>query len=644
MSYSLAEIDISPRKEAQFFNKKIYSVEELAAFFPRKYYDFRKQKTVADCGEGEYCAMTGVLKRLDDGDKRVLRASFVDLNGFTFGVNWFHSSWMANRLRIGQTYTVCGKTTYYYGHWYINGPIACSDNPSQVAKLLPVYSKIKGMSDDYLRESIEKAVAYMRVNYVPQKKDLFARKIGLEDLFAAYQHLHSPADEQQYRDGRRRMDFEQIYDFYENLGNKSRFLKPVPGFSMVKSEKTEGFIRNLPFSLTEGQKEAIDKVREVIDNGSRMEALITGDVGCGKTIVAMILAMLAWENDGQTCIMAPTQVLAKQHMQEFSSRLEKYGICCGLLTGETKKRERTKLLKDLKTGNVHILIGTHAVLSEDVEFSKLALTVIDEEHKFGVAQKKRIEKMDENGVHHISMTATPIPRSLAMTIYGNNIHVIQITTLPKGRKPIITRVAETEEKGFAGLVEEVEKGHQAYVICPFINESDSERFQDVAAVQTVVDSLRKYCKDAGKGYIRVECISGDMKQADVLSIIDRFANKDIDILVSTTIVEVGVNVPNATAILVMSAERFGLAALHQLRGRVGRCSDQAYCFLFSEREDPKFELLCTTTDGFVVAEEDLARRGPGNLIGSEQTGFSKAIELILARPKMAALIRQELHV
>lgn len=644
MPYELGVLGLTEAKQAQFFNKKIFSVEDLAAFFPRRYYDFRKVKTVSELSDGDTCAMTGKLVKLDTGDGRLLKAKFVDQNGHHFGANWFHSSWMANRLTIGNTYTICGKVTYYFGQWYINAPISLSDNPAQAARILPVYSKIKGMSDEYLHNAIDKAISYLKLNFIPNQREMFAKKIGLVSLFDAYAYVHNPKDEKQYRDGKRRMDFEQVYDFYESLSAKTRYVKPVPGFAMTKCEKSREFVRNLPFPLTDGQKEAVQSVKQCIDSGKRLEALITGDVGCGKTIVAIILSMLAWENGGQVCVMAPTLVLAKQHYQEFSSRLSGYGIRCGLLTGETKKRERKTLLKELRDGELDILIGTHAVLSDEIEYKQLALTVIDEEHKFGVIQKKKIEKMDENGVHHLSMTATPIPRSLAMTIYGNNMQVIQITTMPKGRKPVITRLVETQEYGFDGLIDEIDLGHQAYVICPFINESDNDKFQDVAAVEAVVQALRKYCVQQGHGLIKVESINGDMKQSEVLETIDRFANKQVDILVSTTIVEVGVNVPNATAIMIMSAERFGLAALHQLRGRVGRCSDQAYCYLSSEKDDPKFELLCTTTNGFVIAEEDLARRGPGNLVGEEQTGFSKAVELILARPKMAALIRAELGV
>lgn len=643
MPHELLNLDLPTQKISQLWRKKLYTVEDLAGFFPRKYYDFRKPKLVNDCMDGELCAVTGVLLSVDDGDDRILRAILRDAAGYELHVSWFYSKYLSNVLEVGETYCICGKIALRYGRVYMNAPVAFSKRQSDVARILPVYSKVKGMSNDYLTASIGKALAFLKVNYVPREKDLTARKLGLVDLFSAYQYLHSPKSPEEYRLGRRRMDFEEIYDFYENLEARSRFVKPVPGFSVGSRSLADSFIQGLPFALTQGQEEALETIYQAMGSGKRLEALLTGDVGCGKTMIAMISALFVYENQGQSVVMAPTLVLAKQHFNEFSRQLEPLGVRCGLLTGETKKRERNKLLKALKAGEIDVLIGTHAVLAEDVEFSRLALTVIDEEHKFGVAQKKAIEKMDANGVHHLSMTATPIPRSLAMTVYGSKVQVIQVRTMPKGRKPVITRLAETRDSGFAGLVDQVEQGHQAYIICPFINESDAEQFKNVAAVETVFDEFSRYCRRERKS-VRIGLISGDQKQADVLATIDRFAAKELDVLISTTIVEVGVNVPNATGIMIMSAERFGLAALHQLRGRVGRCSDQAYCYLFSEKDDPKFDLFCSTTDGFVIAEEDMKLRGPGNLIGEEQIGYSKAIDLILQRPKMAALVRQSLNI
>ena len=643
MPHELTILDISNQKIAQFYNKKLYTVEDVAGFFPRKYYDFRNPKLVNDCMDGELCAVTGILRSIDDGDDRIFRAILQDAAGYELHVCWFYSKYLSNILEVGETYCMCGKIALRYGRVYMNAPVAFSKRESDVARILPVYSKIKGMSNDYLRASIEKAIGFLRVNYVPQQKDLVARQFGLVELFDAYRYLHAPKTTEEYRLGKRRMDFEEIYDFYENLEVRSRFIKPVPGFSVASRAMADSFIKCLPFPLTQGQQEALEAIYKTMSSGTRLEALLTGDVGCGKTLVAMMSSLYAHENGGQSVVMAPTLVLAKQHFSEFSSRLEPLGVRCALLTSETKKRERNKLLKSLAAGDVDILIGTHAVLADDVVFSRLALTVIDEEHKFGVAQKKAIEKMDSNGVHHLSMTATPIPRSLAMTVYGSKMQVIQIRTMPKGRKPVMTRLVENKESGFDGLVQQVEEGHQAYIICPFISESEAEQFKNVASVETVFNEFTAYCRQQHKN-LRIGLISGDQKQVDILATIDQFAEKELDVLISTTIVEVGVNVPNATGIMIMSAERFGLAALHQLRGRVGRCSDQAYCYLSSEKNDPKFDLFCSTTDGFVIAEEDLKLRGPGNLIGEEQIGYSKAVDLILKRPKMAALVRKSLSI
>lgn len=405
---------------------------------------------------------------------------------------------------------------------------------------------------------------------------------------------------------------------------------------MPKRAEADQFIQSLPFELTVDQKAAVESVYTGMNQEQPLNALISGDVGCGKTAVALISALIARENGGQVIIMAPTLVLAKQHYDEMTKLAGPEGFA--LLTSDTKARDRKKILAGLEDGSVSILIGTHAVLSDKLAFQNLALTIVDEEHRFGAAHKALLDSFDKAGAHHLSMTATPIPRSYASSIYGGCLDIITIQTMPKGRKPVITSVEHDRQAVYQKLLDEVRAGHQAYVVCPFIEDSESERVKDVLSVAAATKELQDFLAKEAPMY-RAESISGDMKQKDILATIDQFARNEIQILVSTTIVEVGVNVPNATAITVMNADRFGLAALHQLRGRVGRKGDQGYCYLVSAVDNEKLAAMTMYASGFKIAEIDLGLRGPGDVLGLEQTGDSKIIDLILHYPKTATAVR-----
>ena len=404
---------------------------------------------------------------------------------------------------------------------------------------------------------------------------------------------------------------------------------------------TEQLINNLPFALTTDQKTTIESIIEGARDGKRINTLVSGDVGCGKTMIAILSAVLAYENGCQTIIMAPTLVLAQQHYKEIEQYTSQLGINVGLLSTVTKKRERNNLLKTFSEGELDILVGTHSVLSEEVIPHNLGLTIVDEEHKFGVKQKECLEKFSQSGVHHISMTATPIPRSVAMTVYGRGVTVLPIKTMPTGRTPIQTRQCFKCEDAFEMIYDAVQNGRQAFIICPLIHESDSEKFQNVMSVEIIQQRAEKYFA-AKPNKVRLGVISGDMKQADIMATMDQFAAHKFDVLISTTIVEVGVNVPNATVMAVMSAERFGLAALHQLRGRVGRGNFQSYCLLCSEKKTERIDIMCSTNDGFEIAERDLQLRGSGDILGEAQSGQSNIIQLIMQRPNLAQIVKDKI--
>lgn len=632
----LSKLEVSLAKEKQFQKKGITCVEELASFFPRKYQDYREKKAVKDLRDGDICRVSGVITNVCDNTRFVI--SLDDGTG-DIAITWFGGCYYKKMLTPGSLWTFCGKVSYFRGQPQIVQPAMSAPGENRLAHIHPFYSKIQGMSDKYLAEKIDASLSVMAAGSVWSEQDAVAKAMGLMEKIPAYREMHHPMGGDSWKKAKRRISFDQIYNFYETLYSRRQnrsfsLAKPMP-----KREKMDEFIETLPFPLTGDQKKAVDAIYSGTNGETTLNAMVAGDVGCGKTAVALIAALLAWENGYQTIIMAPTLVLAKQHYDEMAKMASAIGVKFALLTGEVKAKERKEILKGLEECSIDILIGTHAVLSSELSFKNLGLTIVDEEHRFGAQQKELLEAFDKAGTHHLSMTATPIPRSYASSIYGDSLDLITIEEMPKGRKPVITSVEHDREDVYRKLLTEINAGHQAYVICPFIEDSEDGKFKDILSVKAVTDELKKFCKAVGTG-IKVECISGDMKQRDILEIIDRFAANEIQILVSTTIVEVGVNVPNATAIVVMNAERFGLSAMHQLRGRVGRKGDQGYCYLVSDVSNEKLTAMTLYSSGFKIAEMDLKLRGPGDILGSEQTGNSKVIEVILKYPNLAASIRK----
>lgn len=631
----LSRIDVTPRKAAQFNSKGITCVEELISFFPRKYYNFVKQTKIIDLVDGVICRVSGEIVSCTAYDRVV--AYLRDDTG-QMKITWFGGCYFASRMTPGAKFTFCGKISFYHGWPTMVQPMFHGEGKDDLARIYPIYSKIKGMSADYLQEKIAAGLACIAVNSPWSEQDAFARSCGLPDRMEALRQMHAPASQDAWKAARKRIVFDKIFSFYKELYSRQDSRKFVRGTPMPASVETKRFIQSLPYPLTVDQSKAVNTIMAQVKTGAGLNALITGDVGCGKTAVAMIAAMLASENGYQSIIMAPTLILVKQHYEEISSKVAPFGVKTALLTGETKAKERRAILAGLEDGSIQILIGTHSVLSKDLNFKALGMTIVDEEHRFGTEQKELLEKFDKIGAHHLSMTATPIPRSYASAIYGGSLEIIQIESMPAGRKPVITEQYFGREKAYEKLLEEVGKGHQCYIICPFIEDSDSEQCRDVLSVNTVFDEIQSFCMVNAPG-TRVGCISGDMKKSDITKTIDLFAAGKVDILVSTTIVEVGVNVPNATAIAIMNAERFGMFALHQLRGRVGRKGDQGYCCLVSEKTSDKLHAICELHNGFKIAEMDMKLRGPGDILGEEQTGSSAIIETILKWPKMSERIR-----
>lgn len=633
---SLSRIGASPQKEAQFKRKHITSVEELTMFFPRKYYDFREKKAIKDLRDGDACRVSGIIHAVYPGSRRssaILSDGTADLQ-----LNWFGGCYFFSRLSVGTEWTFCGKVSEYYGKMQMTQPMLHAEGGDAFACIYPVYSKISGMSDKYLQEMIGKSLALVGVSTPWTEQDSLAKTLGLVDGVSALREMHKPTSQDSYKDARRRVVYDQIYQFQEELYTRAKNKSFCPCYPMPEERKTRAFIKSLPFAFTTDQESACEEIFRAVKTEKGLNALITGDVGCGKTVVALVAAVLAHENGFQTVIMAPTLVLAQQHFREMASIAKNTGIQFALLTSETKARERGKILSGIKDHTIDVLIGTSSVISPELEFGALGMTIVDEEHRFGARQKQMMEIYDKAGAHHLSMTATPIPRSYASTVYGDSLSIITIETMPAGRKPVITTVEANREAVYRKLLDEVGAGHQAYVVCPLIEDSDSGKFQSVLSVETVAKELSAFCRAKAPG-VQVACISGDMKQKKIMDAIGAFADGTAQILVSTTIVEVGVNVPNATAIAIMSADRFGLSALHQLRGRVGRGRDQGYCYLVSSKSSERLDVLAKYSSGFKIAELDMALRGPGDILGEDQTGDSKIIDLMLRWPKITKNIR-----
>lgn len=631
---SLKKIEVTPAKEKQFQNKGITCVEDLAAFFPRKYQDFREKKAIKDLKDGDICRVSGVILNVYDGDRFSIE---LDDGTGIMEITWFGGCYFKKALERGTLWTFCGKAGFFRGEPNMVQPALCAVGENRLAKIHPIYSKIQGMSDKYLKQKIDASLSVVAAAAVWSEQDAVAKSLGIMERVPAMKEMHQPASGDSWKAARRRMAFDEMYEFYESLHQSRQNRAFALGKPMPKRDSVNTFIENLSFELTVDQKGAVDSIYAGMNHEQPLNAMVTGDVGCGKTVVAFIAALQACENGYQAIVMAPTLVLARQHNEEMGKMAATAGVKTALLTSETKAKERKAILAGLADGSINILIGTHSVLSSELEFNDLGLTIVDEEHRFGTAQKALLEAYGKAGTHHLSMTATPIPRSYASSLYGDNLDLITIETMPAGRKPVITSVEHERAEVYQKLMNEVKIGHQAYVICPFIEDSEDEKSKNVLSVKKIEAELEKFCKGTG---VQVACISGDMKQKDVLTVIDKFAANEVQILVSTTIVEVGVNVPNATAIAVMNANRFGLAALHQLRGRVGRKGDQGYCYLVAEQSNEKLAAMTMYSSGFEIAEMDLKLRGPGDILGLEQTGGSKVIETVLKYPNLANCIRQ----
>lgn len=640
----ISTLNIPPAKINQFSKKGINTIEDLLDFVPRKYLDYRHPKLFKDLVDGENVAVVAtVLECTYNIPKNYWRAIVEDDTHRMMDIYWFGNPYGVNKVFAGDRYIFCGKVSYtfYTRRFTMTNPLYSRDIES-LQKMLPVYSKIQGMSEAYLKTCIDKTLD----RFIPDEILEFdiLDKYDLCFTPEKIRYIHQPSCPEDVEVATKRMVFDELFHLAIEMERTYVETRHSTDILIKTCNSIKSFLDTLPFKLTDGEESQLETVRSIIrkvNKGYLTTSLVQGDVGCGKTFVA-ILTMLAFaENGYQTVLMAPTTVLATQHYNEICSFVDKVpGITPILLTGNLKAKEKRIALEKIASGEANFIVGTHSLISDNVNFKNLGLCIVDEEHRFGVAQRDRIRSKLTSGIHTLSMSATPIPRTLGVSLYGEGTDIYTISKMPNGRKPVETTICTNVDDAYDFIHQELEAGRQAYIICPLIEESDNEKMAEIESVEKTYQNLiNKYKNDP---LVKIAMVNGKMKQSEVTDIIQRFKNKEFNVVIATTIIEVGVNVPNSTVILIKNAERFGLAQLHQLRGRVGRGSFQSYCILNTAKEDvERLEVMTQTTNGFKIAEEDLRLRGMGDFLGTKQSGDIKNVMLMLANRELYNSIKSD---
>lgn len=644
----IAALEIQKNKVEQFRKKGINTIEDLVNFMPRKYYDFSNPQLVSHMEPNEMGCCILDIDRINKSPK-VLQFFCSDMRGTNVTVMFFHMDYLEKQFKIGDKVFVCGilkVDQHMQKNKSIFNPMVFTKDIDKYKGIHPVYSSIKGMSAEFLENCMNKAIGMISKNDFIEPE--LIKKYNLWKNDYALQKLHFPDTLQDVDMAKKRILFNDLFLFNYHMKKLTDTSQNNTNVVIETIELAKYLISTLPYPLTasngnpdiSGQKDVLNNMTIKMLRGERVNALLQGDVGCGKTLVALLLMTIVSENGYQSCIVAPTNILAKQHYAEIKEKAEPLGFKVGFLSSELSAKEQKEVIKGIANGEYNMIIGTHSLMSDKVSFYNLGLSIVDEEHRFGVEQR---EKLDFPGIHKVSMSATPIPRSLAMSMYGDLIDVETINILPAGRQELHTEIVLPSEnnKIYFKIQEELEKGKQAYIVCPLKNESESDKLEDVVDVKDEYNNACRYFEKLG---YKVGMVTGSTKTSEVaenLATLNAFRNHEFDVLVATTIIEVGVNVPNATVILIKNAERFGFAQIHQLRGRVGRGSDESYCYLMTDNKQ-KFKIFAQTRDGFKIAEEDLKMRGAGSFLGTEQSGDNKYLMLIMGNQALNEEIKSDI--
>lgn len=600
----------------------IFTIEDLLTHYPREYKDRSEILKIADLPMEETVSFLAEIKEEGQNSRHgrliYTRMKVYDETG-AVGVLWYNQPYMKNSLKIGEWYLFSGKLQKKYGRTEILSPeVERIGENFAGGRILPVYPSVEGLSQKMLRNLMEEALSQMSGGMREELPLWLRKKYHLAERNFAIQNIHFPKTEQGFYDARRRLVFEELFLLQTALFRLKHTLESSgEGIRLRKKAALREGESLLPFALTNAQKRVMQEIEQDMTAGKIMNRLVQGDVGSGKTAVAMLAAYWTIQNGYQAAIMAPTEVLARQHFASFQKIFAPAGIRVVLLTGSLKAKEKREALALVESGEAQMIVGTHAVIQEGVTFQNLGLAITDEQHRFGVRQRSTLAEKGEN-VHTLVMTATPIPRTLALILYGD-LDISIIDELPPGRQKIDTSAVDSRyhQRIYAFIRRHVKEGRQAYVICPMIAENEKI---EVQSVLEYTEELTEELADC-----RVACVHGKLKAKEKQAVMDAFAAGEIDILVSTTVIEVGINVPNATIMLIENAERFGLAQLHQLRGRVGRGSEKSYCILVSDTKTKtakeRMKTMTESEDGFVISEKDLKLRGPGEFFGIRQHGL-----------------------
>ena len=614
------------------------TIKDLIDFYPYRYIDrsrfYKIEEIPKNQSEVQIIGKINSIKRTKVRYRDRLNCEFYDNTG-KIDLIWYRGfNWVEESLKINEEYVVYGKVTWFGNKPSIAHPEIKSKsnfNRNVPRRLHGIYSSTERLVNEGVTQKYFIKIVYNLLNLIQNhiRENLSAsilKEFNLIDRYKAIINIHLPESQELLSESTRRLKFEEL--FFNQLGfqlTKNDRIQKLNGFKFEKVGKNlnEFYKNTLPFELTGDQKKVIKEIRNDFRNGKQMNRLLQGDVGSGKTIVSLMVMLIAIDNGFQSCILAPTEILANQHFKSLSELLIDYDVKVDLLTGSSKTRERNTIHSNLLSGKTNILVGTHAILEDVVQFKNLGLSIIDEQHRFGVAQRAKLWKKNNPAPHILVMTATPIPRTLAMSLYGD-LDISYIKELPPGR--ITTKTVHKYDRNrlsvFKFLKDQINKGRQVYLVYPLINESEKLDYKDL------MDGYESIVREFPRPDFQVSIVHGKMKAKDKDYEMKRFINKETQILVSTTVIEVGVNVPNASVMVIESAERFGLSQLHQLRGRVGRGNDESYCILMTKdklSEDSKLriETMVKVSDGFKLAEVDLKLRGPGDMLGTRQSGMLK---------------------
>lgn len=648
---------VGERRAGLFEKLGIRDVYALCRFYPRAYKDWSRPLSLSAAPPGEICCVKAVAAA-PVSERRVRKGMVLyqtvasDGSGAVLNVTIFNNKYAAAKLKAGETYLFYGKIT---GNLLRKEMVSPEIEPAGCTAIHPVYHATDGLSSRVIESVMPEALrAAVLDDPIPQA---IRNRYALLDLPTALWQIHFPKNHEMLREARQRLIFEELFLLQvgmKQLKMRSRGQTPV----CIRNDFSGVFEKLLPFALTGAQQRAIAQCVADLSADRPMNRLVQGDVGSGKTAVAASVAMTVIKNGFQAAMMAPTEILAEQHYRSLSALLKGSGISIGLLTGSASKREKDAVKAALAAGDIQLLVGTHALLQDNVKFERLGLVITDEQHRFGVAQRAALAAKGNNP-HLLVMSATPIPRTLALMVYGD-LDVSVIDELPPGRKPIATYAVGTalRQRVYNYVKKHLDAGRQGYMVCPIIEENDSD-------LTPAVEYAKHLSENEFAGY-RLELLHGRMKPVEKEAVMRRFSAGDTQILVSTTVIEVGVDVPNAVIMVIEDADRFGLSQLHQLRGRIGRGKHSSTCILISDAQGEeakrRLKIMCDTNDGFKIAEEDLKLRGPGDFFGSRQHGLpalkiadmvsdmktletagSEAEQLLLSDPDLAASTHETLR-